>query len=132
MRSDDATGMRATQRQLERQHIFVVNGSVEFLDIVRELLQGERYNVTTTNFVPDTFDQIEAARPSLLIVDLVVGEKVGWSLLARLNEEASTRQLPIILVSTTPDCWTRRGRAMARSAGTGISRSPSTSTIFSS
>ena len=57
------SGARATPEQRRRQHVFVVNRSVEFLDVVRELLREERYNVTTTNFVPDTFHQIEAAHP---------------------------------------------------------------------
>jgi CheY-like chemotaxis protein len=49
--------MNAAERhQRERQHIFVVSGASEFLDIVRELLESEEYNVTTTNFVPKTFD----------------------------------------------------------------------------
>ena len=56
-------GARATPEQMQRQHIFVVNGSADFLDVVRELLQDEHYNVTTTNFVPQTFQQIEIARP---------------------------------------------------------------------
>jgi hypothetical protein len=47
-----SNGARATPEQMRRQHIFVVNGSAEFLDVVRELLQDEHYNVTTTNFVP--------------------------------------------------------------------------------
>ena len=99
MGSDD--GARATPEQMQRQHIFVVNGSVDFLDIVRELLQDEQYNVTTTNFVPQTFQQIEAARPSLLIVDLIQGEMAGWELLADLRHEAATRDIPMILVSTS-------------------------------
>jgi DNA-binding response OmpR family regulator len=94
------SGARATPEQMQRQHIFVVNGSVELLDVVRELLQEERYNVTTTNFVPDTFQQIEAAHPSLLIVYLCLGEKAGWNLLTELRQEAAMRQLPVILVST--------------------------------
>ena len=68
---------QATSEQMQRQHIFVVNGSADFLDIVRELLQDEDYNVTTTNFVPRTFAQIEHAQPSLLIVDLIHGEMAG-------------------------------------------------------
>src|SRR4051812_16962524 len=96
-----ASGARATPEQMQRQHVFVVNGSVEFLDVVRELLQEERYNVTTTNFVPDTFQQIEAAHPSLLIIDLCLGEKAGWNLLVELRQEAATRQVPVILVSTS-------------------------------
>src|SRR5215211_6854819 len=99
MGSDD--GARATPEQMQRQHIFVVNGSVEFLDVVRDLLQDENFNVTTTNFVPRTFKQIESARPSLLIVDLIHGEMAGWDLLAELRHEAATRDIPVILVSTS-------------------------------
>ena len=92
---------RATPEQMQRQHIFVVNGSVEFLDVVRELLQEENYNVTTTNFVPRTFDQIATAQPAVLVVDLCHGEQAGWDLLTELRQEAATRQIPVILVSTS-------------------------------
>ncbi len=101
MSSGTEKGQRATPEQMRRQHIFVVNDSAEFLDIMRELLQDEQYNVTTTNFVPDTFAQIESANPSLLLIDLVVGEEAGWDLLTELRREATTRQIPVILVSTT-------------------------------
>jgi CheY-like chemotaxis protein len=57
--------------------------------------------VTTTNFVPYTFKQIEIARPSLLIIDLIHGERAGWDLLAELRQEAATRDIPVILVSTS-------------------------------
>ena len=96
-----SNGARATPEQMRRQHIFVVNGSADFLDVVRELLQDEHYNVTTTNFVPLTFKQIEIARPSLLIIDLIHGERAGWDLLAELRHEAATRDIPVILVSTS-------------------------------
>jgi CheY-like chemotaxis protein len=99
MSSND--GARATPEQMQRQYIFVVNGSAAFLDVVRELLQDERYNVTTTNFVPQTFKQIEISRPSLLIVDLIHGEMAGWDLLTELRHEAATRDIPVILVSTS-------------------------------
>jgi CheY-like chemotaxis protein len=95
------SGGRATPQQMQRQHVFVVNGSVEFLDVVRELLQDEHYNVTTTNFVPRTFHQIETARPSVLVVDLCHGEEAGWELLTELRQEAATQQIPVILVSTS-------------------------------
>ncbi len=93
--------MSASERtQLQRKHIFVVNGSPDFLEVVRELLQDERYNVTTTNFVPKTFDQIASLDPSLLIIDLAVGIGAGWALLERLGQDAATRAIPVIVVST--------------------------------
>jgi DNA-binding response OmpR family regulator len=95
-------GGRATPEQMTRKHVYVVNGSPEFLDIVRELLQEENYNVTTTNFVPRSFETIEAAQPSMLIIDLVIGESAGWNLLGKLRNAASTRDIPILLVSTRP------------------------------
>lgn len=102
-KSDAASGERATPEQMTRKHVYVVNGSPVFLDIVRQLLQDERYNVTTTNFVPLSFETIEAAQPEMLIIDLVLGEQAGWDLLARLRHAASTRDIPLLLISTTPD-----------------------------
>ena len=101
-RYKDAGG-RDTPEQMARKHVYVVNGSPDFLDVVRELLQDEHYNVTTTNFVPSSFATIEASQPSLLIVDLVVGQQAGWNLLTQLRQAASTWDIPVLLISTTPD-----------------------------
>ena len=91
----------AEQTRMQRQHIVAVNGSPDFLDVLRELLQGEDYNVTATNFVPNTFDQIAALDPDLVIIDLVVGDRAGWDLVGRLVGEAATQRIPVILVSTS-------------------------------
>ena len=86
---------------MQRQHIVAVNGSPDFLDVLRELLQGEAANVTTTTFVPTTFEQIAALDPSLPIIDPVVGDRAGWDLVGRLVGEAATQRIPVILVSTS-------------------------------
>lgn len=90
------------QTQTDRQHIFIVNDSAEYLEVIRELLQDERYNVTTTNVVPLTFDAISALAPSLLMIDLVNGRPGAWDLLERLGSEATTHGIPIIVTSTSP------------------------------
>lgn len=86
-----------------RKHVLAINGSPEFLDIVRQLLQEERYNVTTTNFVPRSFEQIESLQPDALIVDVVVGQAAGWELLERLHAAAATTGIPVIVLSTSHD-----------------------------
>lgn len=100
VRDSKVSQMTTEQRQMSRQHIFVVNGAPAFLDLVRALFQEEDYNVTTTNFVPRTFDHIQALSPDLLLVDLVLGEQAGWDLLDRLQAEALTRGVPVIVLST--------------------------------
>lgn len=91
------------QRRMHRKHIFIVNGDPHFLELLRELFQDERYNVTTTNFVPETFDQIEALKPELIIIDLVIGEQAGWELLAQLQDDAVTAKIPVLVTSTNDE-----------------------------
>ena len=90
----------AEERQSKRKHIFVVNGDPDFLDAVRQLLQSESYNVTTTNFVPETFHQIVALKPDVAIIDLVVAERAGWRLLERLHDDVLTSGIPVVVVAT--------------------------------
>ena len=90
------------RNQEGRKHIFAINGSVDFLNIVRELFQEEEYNVTTTNFVPRSFDQIATAQPDALIVDVAVGERAGWELLEQLHAGATTSGIPVLVLSTSP------------------------------
>jgi DNA-binding response OmpR family regulator len=92
----------AERAQGGRKHLFAINGEADFLDLVRILFQRAEYNVTTTNFVPATFDQIAALDPDILLVDLVWGERAGWDLLERLNAEARTRGIPVVALSTSP------------------------------
>jgi DNA-binding response OmpR family regulator len=88
--------------QEQRKHIFAINGSPDFLNVIRDLFQEEDYNVTTTNFVPNSFEQIAALDPDALIVDIAVGQWAGWELLERLNAEAATTGIPVLVVSTDP------------------------------
>ena len=92
----------AEREQAGRKHVFAINGSVDFLNVIRELFQDEAYNVTTTNFVPNSFAQIEALQPDVLIVDVVVGQQAGWELLERLHAGAATTGIPVVVTSTDP------------------------------
>lgn len=94
------TTSAAEREQMARKHVLCVNGSSVFLDLVRELLEDVQYNVTTTNFVPLTFDLIGALRPDLVIIDVVVGIHAGWELLDHLAHESATRRIPVIVTST--------------------------------
>jgi len=92
----------AEWEQLERKHIVAISSDPVFLDLLRTLLQEERYNVTTTNHVPRTFNQIVALRPDLIVVNLTPRGFSGWDLLERLHGEVLTQHLPIIVTSTNP------------------------------
>jgi DNA-binding response OmpR family regulator len=84
------------------KHIFAINGSPDFLNIVRDLFQEAGYNVTTTNYVPNSFAQIHALQPDALIVDVAVGQSAGWELLEQLHAGAATTGIPVLVLSTDP------------------------------
>src|SRR5215207_5317626 len=86
--------------QQPRRHVFAINTSPEFLNIVRELFQEEGYNVTTTNFAPNSFQQIEALQPDALIIDIAIGQEAGWELLEQLSADADTAGIPALVLST--------------------------------
>ena len=88
--------------EVPRRHVFAINTSPEFLNIVRELFQDEGYNVTTTNFAPNSFAQIEALQPDALIIDIAIGQEAGWELLEQLDADADTAGIPALIVSTDP------------------------------
>jgi len=101
----------------ENKHVFVINGASAVLELVRELLEEEAYNVTTTNFVPRTWDQISVLQPDLLMVDLVVGQRQGWDLLERLHQYLSTTNIPVIIFSTDPRLLSRAEEQAHRYGG---------------
>ena len=103
--------------QSERKHVFVIDGAPVFLNLMRDLFQEESYNVTTTNFVPNSFAQIAALQPDVLIVDIVVGEQAGWDLLERLHAEASTSGIPVMIVSTSERLIGQAREQVARYGG---------------
>ena len=106
----------ADRGQEQRKHIFAINGSVDFLNIVRELFQEEDYNVTTTNFVPNSFEQIQALQPDALLVDVAAGESAGWELLEQLHAAAATNHIPVLVLSTSPRLL-ERARELAERYG---------------
>ena len=97
-----------------RKHIFVINGAPEFLNLMRDVFQDVRFNVTTTNYVPNSFDQIVALSPDALIMDIVVGQQAGWELLEQLHEAAATTGIPVLVVSTSPVLLDRAQAQAAR------------------
>jgi DNA-binding response OmpR family regulator len=111
-----AAGKVTERAQRARQHVFLVNGSSAFLDVVRALLEVEDYNITTTNYVPLTFPMIETLRPDLLIVDVVYGIQAGWYLLEQLAHAAHTQTIPVIVTSTNHSLL-ERATELARPGG---------------
>ena len=100
--------------EMNRKHVFAVNGEADFLGLLAHFLQDENFNVTTTNYVPKTFDMINVLLPDLLILDLDLRRQAPWELLERLHLEAGTRGIPVLVTSTDRRLLDRASAEAAR------------------
>jgi CheY-like chemotaxis protein len=100
--TDRLATQKQEREQAQRKHVLVVNGHPPFLELLRVVLQDAQFNVTTTNYVPHTFDLITALAPSLIIVDLIHGQQAGWELLERVHADPVTSEIPLLLISAYP------------------------------
>ncbi len=82
--------------------ITVVNDNPEFLELVREILEDDRYEPTTIDGDrPDAVERIVASTPDLLMIDLRMGreELHGWDVAQAVRGDPRFDQLPILICS---------------------------------
>lgn len=64
------------------------------------LLEKRGYQVTTAVDAEDALEQIVAAPPGLVVLDIVLPKMNGYEVLRRLKSDETTRGIKVILVSS--------------------------------
>jgi CheY-like chemotaxis protein len=82
--------------------ITVVNDNPDFLELVREILEGDRYDTTTVDGdEPTAIDAVRASRPDLIMIDLRMGsdELHGWDIAQQVRRDPAMTHLPMLICS---------------------------------
>ena len=83
----------------DRKRIVVINDTKEILELFRDVLEGELgHEVILMSFAPDELDRILEAKPDLLVIDFVIGDREmeGWQLLQKMRMHRDTAGIPIV------------------------------------
>ena len=81
-----------------RRRILVVNDSPEILDLIRDILEDEGYEVVLHSYASRDLAEIKQARPQLIVLDFIIGgEDHGWQLLQKLKLDRETEAIPIVV-----------------------------------
>jgi len=81
-----------------RPRILAINNDPAVLDLFRDLLEGEGYQVATHPYVDHDLTEIKTLDPALIVLDYMWATEDGsWSLLQMLRMDPGTAQIPIIL-----------------------------------
>lgn len=83
-----------------RGHVLVVDDSPTGRQAASNLLQRSGYQVSTAVDGEDALEQIAAARPPVVVLDIVLPKMNGYQVLRQLKASDTTRDIKVILVSS--------------------------------
>lgn len=91
-----------TSQTSQNAHVLVVDDDRDLVEILRIVLEGGGYRVSSAHGPADAIRLVEQARPDLVLLDVMMpdgteGFHVVWTLRAR--EDAYFRNLPIIMLT---------------------------------
>ncbi|MEJ7763658.1 MAG: response regulator [Thermomicrobiales bacterium] len=87
----------STETQRPRR-ILVVNDTQEILDLFRDILEEEGYEVVLYSYAFHDLAEVKRFMPDLIILDyLIGGEQYGWQMLQKLKMDRQTATIPVII-----------------------------------
>jgi len=86
------------------KRILVINDTQEILDLFRDLLSEEGYEVILQSYTVRELDRVREAKADLIILDYIIdGEAVGWQTLQKLKMTRDLSQVPVIICTAATE-----------------------------
>ncbi len=79
--------------------ILIVDDALETLSLLEAILQGQGYAVTPVSSAKEALAKIQAGRPDLIILDVLMPETDGFALYKILRKERSTSTIPVLVLT---------------------------------
>jgi CheY-like chemotaxis protein len=83
----------------QRGRLLVVDDDPQVIDLVRQLLEGEPYEVVAAADGQEALEAIARQRPDIVLLDLLMPRLDGFAVIAHLRQEPQYRQLPVIVLT---------------------------------
>ncbi|GHO83678.1 response regulator [Dictyobacter formicarum] len=78
--------------------ILVIEDEPDILELYRLLLEGEGYEIYTTDTIYTDLTEVEHIQPHLIVLDLMIGFKQeGWTFFELLQKHTQTASIPLML-----------------------------------
>lgn len=93
-------------------HVLVVNDTQEIIDLMRDLLEGEGYRVSTSLAVLD-MDKVRKLAPDVIVQDLLFEQvqEQGWKFLTLVRLDPELARVPVILCTAAVQTVREAGMA---------------------
>ena len=91
--------MNPNQTNKMQATILIVDDIPENLNILREILESEGYNILGATSGESALQITNRATPDLILLDIVMDDLNGFEVCRRLKAEPSTANIPVIFIS---------------------------------
>lgn len=81
------------------KNILVIEDNHAILDVITLILQSEAYKVSGLSKSADMLEHIEAFKPDLIILDIMLPDADGRVLLKELRSLEKTKDIPVLMIS---------------------------------
>jgi len=96
------------------KHVLVIEDEPNIIEAISYLLRQDGWNVSTHSDGDSALERIIAARPDLLILDVMLPGRSGFDILRDLRAASETRDLPVLMLTAKGQA---RDREIAESIG---------------
>ncbi len=96
------------------RHVVLIEDEPNIIEAIRFLLTRDGWTVDAHSDGSDAVEVIKAAKPDLVILDLMLPGKSGMEIIKDLRDEESLRNLPVLMLTARGQA---RDRDMAEKAG---------------
>jgi signal transduction histidine kinase/CheY-like chemotaxis protein len=83
--------------------VLVVEDKVEMMMMYRSYLKNSGFNLIPASTIREAQEVLERILPKAIVLDVVLRAEDSWRLLADLKQDASTRNIPVMIASTIED-----------------------------
>ena len=95
--------MESVFQQKRVPRILVVDDNVDNASLMSQLLESRGYSVRVSHSAPDAEREIHAHVPDLILLDVIMPGKSGYDLCRDLKAEATTRLVPVVMITGLTD-----------------------------
>lgn len=90
------------------QTVLLIDDEILWLDLIREALAGESYNVITANGGEAALRKLQRKKPDLIVSDVRMPVINGFDLFEKIKSNPKLRTIPYVFMSSIDDYDARR------------------------
>lgn len=79
--------------------ILIVDDIPENIQVLLQIMENEKYRFAIATSADDAFKSIEAEKPDLVLLDIILPNVNGYEICRQLQENAATEDIPIIFLT---------------------------------